>query len=66
MSLYYVNHQAQPNGDHEVHKEDCIYLPYVKKFLGSFSNCADAVKEAKKTYTQSNGCRICSKACHTK
>lgn len=62
---YYVNNKTQSNGDHEVHTENCNYLPSDKKYLGEFSNCADAVKEAKKTYYKSNGCKTCSNACHT-
>jgi hypothetical protein len=62
---YYVNNEAQPNGDHEVHTENCIYQPSDKKDLGNFSNCKDAVAEAKKTYTKSNGCYYCSESCHT-
>jgi hypothetical protein len=65
MKIYYVNNKAQSNGDHEVHTSDCIYIPSDKKNLGQFLNCADAVKEAKKTYTKSNGCYTCSNACHT-
>lgn len=64
---YYVNKNAQDNGDHEVHTENCIYLPSSenRKYLGDFSSCSDAVKEAKKTYPKSNGCKTCSNACHT-
>jgi len=67
MVDYYVNRQAQNNGDHEVHKSDCSYLPAAenRKYLGSFSNCHDAVRAAKKTYPQSNGCYYCSNECHT-
>lgn len=67
MSFYYVNKNAQSNGDHEVHTADCSYLPEPKnqKYLGYFSNCADAVKEAKKHFPQSNGCYYCSPKCHT-
>lgn len=67
MKKYYVNNNAQSNGDHEVHQEDCIYLPLPQNRtdLGYFSNCNDAVKEAKKYYTQVNGCKYCSKECHT-
>ncbi|MEM0577158.1 hypothetical protein [Flavobacterium polysaccharolyticum] len=65
MKTYYVNNKAQSNGDHEVHTSDCIYIPSDKKYLGQFSNCNDAVREAKKTYTKSNGCYTCSNACHT-
>lgn len=62
---YYVNNKAQQNGDHEVHTEMCIIQPLDKKYLGEFSNCVDAVKEAKKTYSKSNGCKTCSNHCHT-
>lgn len=67
MAKYYVNEQKQSNGDHEVHTSDCRYLPSEanRKYLGEFSNCKDAVKEAKKSYSQSNGCYTCSKDCHT-
>lgn len=65
MANYYVNNRSQPNGDHEVHKEGCNYMPSDKKYLGSHMNCRDAVKEAKKTYPKSNGCYWCSRDCHT-
>jgi hypothetical protein len=67
MPKYYVNNRAQENGDHEVHKEGCEYLKQVvsETYLGVFSNCHDAVREAKKYYRQSNGCYYCSRACHT-
>jgi hypothetical protein len=62
---YYVNNKAQANGDHEVHKENCQYLPSDRKYLGNYSNCAEAVREAKKIYSKSNGCYTCSRECHT-
>lgn len=65
MNLYYLNNKAQSNGDHEVHKMGCNFMPADRKYLGFFSNCVDAVKEAKKTYSKSNGCFWCSKECHT-
>ena len=36
-----------------------------QQFLGLFTNCHDAVREAKKYYNQTNGCKFCSKECHT-
>ena len=68
MKKYYVNKNAQPGGEHEVHDEDCRYLPSSddRKELGSFSGCKDAVKEAKKHYTEVDGCKTCSKECHTR
>lgn len=65
MNLYYVNINPQANGDHEVHAKHCYFIPNDKKFLGFFSNCSDAIKEAKKTYSQSNGCKTCNNECHT-
>ena len=64
---YYVNKNAQDNGDHEVHEEGCKWMPEKENrlYLGDFSNCHDAVKEAKKHYPQSNGCYYCSEPCHT-
>jgi len=65
---YYVNEDAQSNGDHEVHTETCMYLPSPKnrKYLGEFNSCAAAVTEAKKSYPKTaNGCKTCSRACHT-
>ena len=67
MAKYYVNKNAQANGDHEVHKLGCTWIPNVENriYLGEFDNCKDAVKEAKKYYTKVNGCYYCSKECHT-
>lgn len=67
MKKYYVNKNKQSNGDHEVHDADCKYLPNIENriYLGEFSNCKPAVTEAKKTYSQSNGCKTCSPDCHT-
>lgn len=67
MPTYYVNKQAQSNGDHEVHESTCTYLPTEanRLYLGWFTNCSDAVKEAKKTYSQVNGCYYCCRSCHT-
>lgn len=67
MKKYYVNDRAQANGDHEVHHQNCIYLPSVQNrtYLGEFSNCKPAVTEAKKTYKHTNGCKTCCNECHT-
>ena len=67
MAEYYVNRQAQANGDHEVHRSDCTYLPSEsdRLYLGTFPNCFCAVREVKKFYAKSNGCYYCSHECHT-
>jgi len=67
MDHYYVNKNAQSNGDHEVHKEICDYLPNSENqiYLGYFSNCGEAVKKAGEYFDQVNGCYYCSYECHT-
>lgn len=64
---YYVNKNAQSNGDHEVHKYGCRYLPHPSNriYLGDFISCHSAVNEAKRYYSQVNGCYYCSRDCHT-
>jgi hypothetical protein len=65
---YYVNKHAQSNGDHEVHTENCRYLPGIadRMYLGDYSSCKPAVDEAKKTYPAADGCKTCSPSCHTR
>jgi hypothetical protein len=67
MPYYYVNDNAQSNGDHEVHTQECSFLPSPanRRYLGYFLRCQDAVAEARKTYRQSNGCYYCSRECNT-
>ena len=67
MAYYYVNKNAQDNGDHEVHKIGCSWLPDRgnRIYLGNFDSCGDAVREARRHYSQVNGCYYCSRKCHT-
>lgn len=65
MAKYYVNQNAQLNGDHEVHVPHCTYFPTNTTYLGEFTNCWDAVATARRIYPQSNGCAFCTPACHT-
>ena len=50
MAKYYVNKNAQNNGDHEVHKTGCTFMPEPENrlYLGDFASCHGAVREAKK------------------
>lgn len=67
MANYYVNKNAQLNGDHEVHTTGCSFLPNTDNriYLGDFTSCRSAVQEAKKHYSQVNGCYYCSRECHS-
>lgn len=65
---YYVNKNAQSKGEHEVHTSSCSYLPDADNriYLGDFSNCKEAVKEARKYYDNVDGCYYCCNDCHTR
>ena len=67
MAMYYVNKNAQTNGDHEVHKKGCSFIPKPENrtYLGDFITCKSAVTQAKKYYSQVDGCYYCSNNCHT-
>ena len=64
---YYVNQNGQANGDHEVHRSGCSFMPVAANriYLGTFYYCASAVAKAREYYLQVNGCYYCSRECHT-
>ena len=64
---YYVNKNAQANGDHEVHTATCSRLPAEsnRRYLGDFASCSPAVTKAKTYFPKSNGCYYCARACNT-
>ncbi len=68
MDTYIVNKTAQPTGEHEVHKNDCGHLPenQNRQNLGYFKNCREAVKKAKESYYNVDGCYWCCNDCHTR
>ncbi len=67
MRRYYVNRNAQYNGDHEVHVLGCVYFPSIgnSEYLGQHVSCHTAVREAKRKGYNANGCYYCSRECHT-
>jgi hypothetical protein len=67
MASYYVNKNAQPNGDPEVHVSGCSFMPDANNrlYLGEHSSCHSAVRKAKENFRQVNGCFYCSRECHT-
>lgn len=66
--FYYVNKIAKPTGEHEVHASSCRYLPSVENriCLGFFANGKDAVREAKRYYSNVDGCFYCCPEAHTR
>ena len=67
MARYCVNDNAQTNGDHEVHREGCDWMPQPQNrtYLGDFGTCRPAVAAARRYHFQVNGCYFCSRDCHT-
>jgi hypothetical protein len=65
MDLYYVNKNPQDNGDHEVHKSGCDFMPLPENqlYLGVFSNCHEAVGAATRFYALADGCHYCCPEC---
>ncbi len=63
---YYVNKNAQPNGDHEVHCATCYWLPNAENriYLGDFATSQAAVTEARKYFYQADGCAYCCPESH--
>lgn len=67
MEEYYINKNAQSNGEHEVHTASCSCLESIenKEDLGAFFSCQSAVQEAERRGYQANGCQTCCPSCHT-
>ncbi len=65
---YYVNKQRQITGEHEVHTEDCTFLPAEENriYIGKFSHCRDALKAAREHFDNVDGCYYCSNECHSR
>ena len=65
---YYFYNELDKNGKHEVHAEYCRCLPKEENrtYIGEFSNCKDAIAQAKLQYPnyEFDGCWFCSKNCH--
>lgn len=49
MEYYYLNKNAQPTGEHEIHKASCKFLPHMSNCikLGYFYRAYDALIAAK-------------------
>ncbi len=66
---YYVHNRQQDGSgyNHEVHKEGCPWMPYNAEYLGEFDSAEDALREAKKKFSDADGCaRCCPEINHDK
>jgi len=68
MYKYCVNRNAQPTGEHEVHKEWCCRLPEPQNqlYLGYCLNALDALKKARNFFYDVDGCYYCCSEAHRK
>lgn len=49
---YYINNNEQSNGDHEVHREECSWLPNVsnRTYLGYLTSSFTAINVAQQKF----------------
>jgi hypothetical protein len=61
MSAYYVSVRTDRNGEHEVHSEECGFLPIEgeRLLLGEFEAARDAITEAARLAGVSVACVHC-------
>lgn len=68
MLLYFFNKNADNHGRHEVHTDNCKFLPDTsnRTYIGLESNCKDAIARAKKDYPAKSfdGCYYYCRPCH--
>lgn len=67
-NVYYVNMNAQKNGEHEVHRIDCPQgaAPHNQLHLGTYASAIEAVKAARVHYgDDADGCAVCCPSAHT-
>lgn len=67
MAEFYIEINAQANGDHVVHRAECSILPAKEtiRYLGSIASSASALKKAAESFRQVNGCPQCATTCHS-
>lgn len=65
---YYINTDAQPTGEHEVHEDGCTWLTFVvnEKYLGFFTDCQEAIQHARSLGYNPDGCYYCCRPCHNR
>ncbi len=69
MEDFYLNKNKQANGDHEVHRSTCYWLPadINREYLGRFTSSFAAILQARAVHGawRINGCAHCCPESHT-
>lgn len=68
MNIYYVNANAQPTGEHEVHTQSCTHGATFlnRRDLGYQLDGRFAVQAARNYYQNVDGCMYCCPEAHTR
>lgn len=68
MFNYFINKNLEFNGENEIHKEGCSFMPEKEnlEFLGSYDNANEAKIEAIIKGYNADGCYFCCREAHTK
>jgi len=63
FSQYFVSVKPLTNDYHQIHKDDCPFLPEKEKriLLGHFDSGNEALTESKSYFKRSECCRFCMK-----
>ncbi len=68
MFYYFIDKNIQISGKHEVHKNDCEFLPDTssREYLGYFIDCQEAINIAYEKYDNVEACKNCIPECRSK
>lgn len=68
LKEYYFYNYEDEHGYHEIHSEDCKFLPLPENrtLIGSSSSCSSALMNAQIKYPDKkfDGCFYCCRECH--
>lgn len=69
-NFYYFNDISDEHGYHEVHTEDCVFLPSLSngELIGYYEDCKAAIAAAHIDYPNKkfDGCFFCCRECHNR
>lgn len=66
LEIYYVNRNKDNQGNNEVHRDSCGFLPHYenREYIGWCQNSYEAVLIAKQKYPKADGCWHCCPESH--
>lgn len=66
MPNFYLSKELSQHFEHEIHKDDCLYLPDEKSrnLIGNFNTSQEAFDAISKSTQHVNGCYWCCNSIH--